>query len=148
MRCEVWQAAPLAGHTTFPNVGDIHLPVPKIFDDSPHEPEWYTGVVSSFGHVMSSRHLHPLACRLPRAERASAVAFARARGLSVSGLIKAALRAYLAAQSAVDGGVHKRIAPSLSDAVQAIPVALPQKAPQHPKGSARDCRSEDRRFCD
>lgn len=49
--------------------------------------------------LMSSRYLHPLACRLPRAEREAVVAIAVARGVSVSGLIKLALRQYLA-------GVH------------------------------------------
>jgi hypothetical protein len=52
---------------------------------------------------MSSRHLHPLACRLPREERNAIVTIAVARGISVSGLLKAALRHYL---SAVHSGVN------------------------------------------
>ena len=47
-----------------------------------------------------SRSLHPLACRIGRAERASIVAFAHSQGLSVSGLLKVALRQYLASQPA------------------------------------------------
>jgi hypothetical protein len=54
---------------------------------------------------MSSRYLHPLACRLPRAKRDAVVATAIARGVSVSGLIKEALRHYL---GGVDPGVHAR----------------------------------------
>jgi hypothetical protein len=48
-----------------------------------------------------SRPLHPLACCIGRAERASVVAFAHARGLSVSGLMKTAVRQYIASQPAV-----------------------------------------------
>jgi len=47
-----------------------------------------------------SRSLQPLAWRIGRAERAVVVAFARARHVSVSGLLKTALRQYLAAQPA------------------------------------------------
>jgi hypothetical protein len=47
-----------------------------------------------------SRPLHPLACRIGRAERAQIVAFARAQGVSVSMLLKTALRNYLASQPA------------------------------------------------
>ena len=48
-----------------------------------------------------SRPLHPLACRIGRAERAQVVAFARAQQMSVSLLMKTALRAYIASQPAV-----------------------------------------------
>jgi hypothetical protein len=44
---------------------------------------------------MSSRHLHPLACRVPRADRNAIVAIADARGMSISALIKEALFSYL-----------------------------------------------------
>jgi hypothetical protein len=48
------------------------------------------------------RPLHPLACRIGRVERAAVVAFARERGISVSGLIKNAVRTYIAAAPAVE----------------------------------------------
>jgi hypothetical protein len=48
-----------------------------------------------------SRPLHPLACRIGRAERASIVAFAHAHGVSVSGLMKTAVRQYITSQPAV-----------------------------------------------
>jgi len=74
-----------------------------------------------------SRTLHPLACRVGRAERAQVVAFARAQGLSVSMLLKTALRAHIAAQPAVDAGVN---APSDS-LVMPGPVA-PYRLPRQP----------------
>ena len=88
---------------------------------------------------MSARPLHPLACRIGRAERASVVAFARAQGLSVSGLMKTALRQYLAAQPAfvappavttqpVNGGVN-RLQDSLASPSLLRPYRLP-RAPQ------------------
>ena len=49
---------------------------------------------------MSSRNLHPLACRLSRGSKCD-WGMAIARGVSVSGLIKQALRQYLS-------GVHPR----------------------------------------
>ena len=51
---------------------------------------------------MSSRWLSPLSVRLPRAERGFVVSYARAHDLSISGLIKKALRQYL---RGVDAGV-------------------------------------------
>ena len=44
---------------------------------------------------MSSRYLHPIACRLPRAERNAIAEFARRQDLSVSALAKEALRRML-----------------------------------------------------
>lgn len=45
-----------------------------------------------------SRPLHPLALRVGRAERAQIVAFARAQGMSISGVLKVAVRLYVASQ--------------------------------------------------
>ena len=53
---------------------------------------------------MSSRYLHPIACRLPRAERNAIAEFARRRDLSVSALVKEALRRMLF-------GVHPGVNP-------------------------------------
>ena len=53
---------------------------------------------------MSSRYLHPIACRLPRAERNAIAEFARRQDLSVSALAKEALRRMLF-------GVHPGVNP-------------------------------------
>ena len=67
---------------------------------------------------MSSRYLHPIACRLPRAERNAIAEFARRQDLSVSALTKEALRRMLF-------GVHPGVNPpenfSLNE-VATIPV--------------------------
>ena len=86
-----------------------------------------------------SRPLHPLACRVGRAERASVVAFARAQGMSVSGLMKTALRQYLAAQPAFDpppvvpaqpvnGGVNR-----LQDSLASPPLLRPYRLARTPQ---------------
>ncbi len=54
--------------------------------------------------VMSSRYLHPIACRLPRAERNAIAEIARRQDLSVSALAKEALRRMLF-------GVHPGVNP-------------------------------------
>jgi hypothetical protein len=68
---------------------------------------------------MSSRHLHPLSARLPRAERAAVVAFACSRGVSISSVLKTALRAYL---KGVDAGVDAHS----QDRVATAPDGSPQ----------------------
>jgi hypothetical protein len=80
---------------------------------------------------MSSRNLHPLACRLPRAERMQAVAFARSNGLSNTALLKIALREFLKAQPAVNAGVNK-----LSDSPVTPALLTPHRLPRQP-GSVR-----------
>ena len=60
---------------------------------------------------MYSRHPHPLSCRLPRDERAAVVAFARARNLSTSGLLKVAVRTYMSMESAVHPSVYQGHSP-------------------------------------
>jgi len=73
---------------------------------------------------MSSRYLHPIACRLPRAERDAIAEIARRQDLSNSALVKEALRRMLF-------GVHPGVNPpgnfSMNeDASKAVmtPVAL------------------------
>ena len=56
---------------------------------------------------MSSRNLHPIACRLPRAERNAIADFARRRDMSVSALAKEALRRMLF-------GVHPSVNPPVN----------------------------------
>jgi hypothetical protein len=60
---------------------------------------------------VSSRHLHPLSARLPRGERAAVVTLAASRGMSVSALLKAALRNYLGSPISVDPGVYQSHSP-------------------------------------
>lgn len=55
---------------------------------------------------MSSRHVHPLACRRSRTKRAAVVAYARANGFSISGLLNAALDEFMAAHPGVNPGVN------------------------------------------
>jgi len=57
--------------------------------------------------TVSSRHLHPVSCRLPRGERAAVVTLAASLGMSVSALLKAALRHYLGFPISVDAGVYQ-----------------------------------------
>ena len=63
--------------------------------------------------LMSSRYLHPLACRLPRAEREAVVAIAILHGVSISRLIKEALRHYL-------GGVNPGVNPGSTLSVPSV----------------------------
>lgn len=72
---------------------------------------------------MSSRHVHPLACRLSRAERAAVVARAHRLGLTVSGYIKALLRADAAAHPGVNPGVNS-FRDSAPLGSRSLPVAL------------------------
>lgn len=99
------------------------------------------------------RPLHPLACRIGRAERAAVVAFARERGISVSGLIKNAVRAYIAAapaaepqpvmapvapqravpaQPPVNAGVNR-----LTDLLSSPPLVRPYRVSRVPQSRAR-----------
>jgi hypothetical protein len=63
---------------------------------------------------MYRRRPHPLSCRLSRNERSEVVAFARARNLSTSGLLKAAVRSYMSSQTAVHPGVYQSPSPEHS----------------------------------
>jgi hypothetical protein len=54
---------------------------------------------------MSSRSLHPLSVRLPRAERDLVIGYARSRRVSISSVLKTALRRYL---PGVHAGVDTR----------------------------------------
>jgi hypothetical protein len=79
---------------------------------------------------MSSRHLHPIACRLPRAQRDAIVQLAFDRGMSISGIIKEALSPYLT-------GVHPGVStqadsPSLSDGCRPAPTP-PNPTPAQPE---------------
>lgn len=92
-----------------------------------------------------ARSLNPLGCRVGRAERAAIVTFARERGMSISGLMKLAIRGYLASQPAVvaappvgssasvHAGVHR-----LSDLLSSPPMVRPFKLARGPvrRGSA------------
>jgi hypothetical protein len=60
---------------------------------------------------VSSRYLHPVSCRLPRSERAAVVTLAASRGMTVSALLKAALRNYLSSPISVDPGVYQTPSP-------------------------------------
>src|SRR6516225_723445 len=84
---------------------------------------------------MSSRHLHPLSCRLPRGERAAVVTFAASRGMSVSALLKAALRNYLGSPISVDPGVYQGHSPEPPEAHLAgmFPVRHPARPSLPPK---------------
>lgn len=93
-----------------------------------------------------ARPLHPLACRVGRSERAAVVAFARERGISVSGLIKNAVRQYIAAapafepqpavvpvpvvptQPPVNAGVNL-----LTDVLMSPPLIRPYRLPRAPQ---------------
>ena len=69
--------------------------------------------------AMSSRHLHPLSVRLPRAERNAVVAFACSRGVSISSVLKTALRRYLPEGTlGVDTHSQDRVATALDGAAQ------------------------------
>jgi len=76
-------------------------------------------------------HLHPLACRVGRAERASVVAFAHRQGMSVSGLLKTALRQYLAAQPDLQP-VHAGVNKGLSDPPMLAALIQPHRLPRQP----------------
>jgi len=80
-----------------------------------------------------SRTLHPLACRIGRAERAQIVQFAHAQGLSVSGLLKTALRRYLASQPAYPvQPVHAGVNEGLSDPPMLPALLAPLRLPRQP----------------
>ena len=70
---------------------------------------------------MSSRYLHPIACRLPRAERNAIAEFARRQELSVSALAKEALRRMLF-------GVHPGVNPPGNFSLNEV-ASKPDKAP-------------------
>jgi hypothetical protein len=84
--------------------------------------------MSQFG--MSSRYLHPVSSRLPRGERSAVVAFAVSHRMSVSALIKNALRYYIASQNDVDPGVHQAHSPQLNSAPTLG--ILPNRQPARP----------------
>ena len=81
-----------------------------------------------------SRPLHPLACRIGRAERAAVVAFAHRQCMSVSGLLKTALRAYLASQPDVQPTVNAGVNMGLSDALASPPLFRPYQLPRQSAG--------------
>lgn len=84
-----------------------------------------------YSKFMSSRFLHPLACRLPRAEREAVVLMAITRGVSVSALLKQALRHYL-------NGVHPGVNAASLNSVPSVgqnPSETRLQSPQ-PRGLA------------
>jgi hypothetical protein len=89
---------------------------------------------------MSSRHSHPISCRLPRKERADVVAFARNRGLSLSGLLKVAVRRYISSETAVYPGVHQGALsqePCPLDLAGMFPIRQPARPKSPPKPENR-----------
>jgi hypothetical protein len=99
------------------------------------------------------RPLYALACRIGRAERAAIVAFACERGISVSGLLKNAVRAYIAAAPAVEPKpVAAPVAPQravaaqppvnagvnrLTDLLSSPPLVRPYRLARAPQSRAR-----------
>ena len=78
---------------------------------------------------MSSRHLHPVAARVSRRFRAAIVGAARSQGISVSALIKEAVRKHL---GEVDPGVNapsSLVAPT-GPVLQPLPTPLASTAPR------------------
>jgi hypothetical protein len=97
---------------------------------------------------MYSRHAHPLSCRLPRDERAAVVAFARARNLSTSGLLKVAVRSYMGSQTAVHPSVYQGHSPEPPPVYLAdiFPKRQPARAlsPSKPENRAALAKFRDR----
>jgi hypothetical protein len=96
--------------------------------------------VLKFG--MSSRHLHPVSCRLPRSERAAVVTLAASRGMSVSALLKAALRYYLGSPISVDPGVYQPPSPE-PPPLHAM-VILPRRQSPRPLSSPKPENRQER----
>ena len=81
---------------------------------------------------MSSRTLHPLACRVSRRERAAIVAAAARRRVAVSRFIKNLLEPYFDETGNVDS-VHASVNNLLSDAAPSRSTLAPaNRAPQEP----------------
>jgi hypothetical protein len=88
---------------------------------------------------MYTRNPHPLSCRLSRNERSEVVAFARARGLSTSGLLKAAVRSYMGSQTAVHPSVYQTQSPEPPPvyAMGILPIRQPARPVPPSKSESR-----------
>jgi hypothetical protein len=95
--------------------------------------------MAQFG--MSSRYLHPVSCRLPRNERAAIVTAAASSGMTVSALLRAALRNYLGSPISVDPGVYK---PSPEPPQVYLEAMFPKRQQARP---VRPLKPEDRPEC-
>jgi hypothetical protein len=80
---------------------------------------------------------------LSRDERSEVVAFARARSLSTSGLLKAAIRSYMGTENAVHPGVYQSPSPE-PPAVSAMGM-IPNRQPARRISAAKPESRPDRR---
>ena len=103
---------------------------------------------SEYTQRMSSRYSNPLAVRLPRSERAAVKEYAALQGMSVSALLKEALRWLL---DGVHPGVHRPegfalvgfVPEATFQASSARPLFVPRKSP-----SRISAANDDNRFSD